>query len=265
MSVITLSTDFGLTDPYVGIMKGVILGINPDVRVVDLTHALSHHRLPEAAFVLNTTFFYFPSGTIHLVVIDPGVGGERRLIGIKGKDHIWIGPDNGLFTLVLKEQPKAKIIQLTNRAFFLKKIASTFHGRDLLAPVAAHLSLGTSLEEMGPTVSDPFLLPLPEPEIKKNKLIGQVLWADHFGNLITNLSRKALLPFLTGLPLKIGIKSHTITELSQTYSQGRPGALLALIGSSDYLEIACNLGSAAQKVGYQSGKEMMVTVIRKPA
>lgn len=265
MSIITLSTDFGLMDPYVGIMKGVILGINPDVQLVDLTHALSHQRLPEEAFVLNTTFFYFPSGTIHLVVVDPGVGGERRLIGIKGKDHIWIGPDNGLFTLVLKEQPKVKIIQLTNRGFFLKKISSTFHGRDILAPVAAHLSLGTSLEEMGPPVSDPVLLPLPGPEIKKTKLIGQVLWADHFGNLITNLNQKVLHPFLSGTPLKIVIKSHTITELSQTYSQGRPGALMALIGSSDYLEIACNLGSAAQKVGYQSGKELIVTVTRKTA
>jgi S-adenosylmethionine hydrolase len=263
MSVITLSTDFGLTDPYVGIMKGVILGINPEVRIVDLNHSLSHHRLPEAAFALNTAFFYFPRGTLHLVVVDPGVGGERRLIGIKEKDYLWIGPDNGLFTLVLKEQPKAKIIELTNRAFFLKKISSTFHGRDILAPIAAHLSLGISLEEMGPPAGDPVTLSLPEAEIKKNKIIGQVLWADHFGNLITNISRKMLLPFLSGPSLKIIVKSHTITELSQTYSQGRPGVLLALIGSSDYLEIACNLGNAAQKVGYLSGKEMRVTVVQK--
>ena len=262
MPVITLSTDFGLTDPYVGIMKGVILGINPEVRMVDLTHALSHHRLLETAFVLNTAYSYFPKGTIHVVVVDPGVGGERRLIGIKEKDTIWIGPDNGLFTLVLKEQPKAKIIQLTNRAFFLKKISSTFHGRDLLAPVAAHLSLGMHLEEMGPPVYDPVLLFVPAPEIKRNKIIGQVLWADHFGNLITNISRKVLLPFLSGPSLKIIIESHTITELSQTYSQGRPGPLMALIGSSGYLEIACNLSSAAQKVGYQAGRELKVTVVQ---
>ncbi len=253
MSIITLSTDFGLTDPYVGIMRGVILGINPDVRLVDLSHALSHHRLLEAAFVLNSAFSYFPGGTIHLAVVDPGVGGERRLIGIKGKDHIWIGPDNGLFTLVLKEQPKAKIIQLTNRAFFLKKISSTFHGRDMLAPVAAHLSLGIRLEEMGPPVSDPVLLSLPEPEIKKNRIIGQVLWADHFGNLITNISREALLPFLSGPSFKIMVESHIITALLQSYSQGRAGALMALIGSSGYLEIACNLGSAAEMVGFESG------------
>ena len=263
MSIITLSTDFGLTDPYVGVMKGVILGINPEVRLVDLSHALSHHRLLEAAFVLNSAFSYFPKGTIHLAVVDPGVGGERRLIGIKGKDHIWVGPDNGLFTLVLKKRPKARIIQLTNRAFFLKKISSTFHGRDIMAPAAAHLSLGIRLEEMGPSVSDPVLLPLPEPEIKKNRLIGRVLWADHFGNLITNISREALLPFLSGSAFKMMIGSQTITALLQTYSQGRAGALMALIGSSGYLEIACNLGSAAEMVGFEPGKEMKVTVIQK--
>ena len=152
---------------------------------------------------------------------------------------------------------------MTNRAFFLKKISSTFHGRDIMAPAAAHLSLGIRLEEMGPPVSDPVLLPLPEPEIKKNRLIGRVLWADHFGNLITNISREALLPFLSGSAFKMMIGSQTITALLQTYSQGRAGALMALIGSSGYLEIACNLGNAAEMVGFEPGKEMKVRVIQK--
>jgi S-adenosyl-L-methionine hydrolase (adenosine-forming) len=142
MSVITLSTDFGLNDPYVGIMKGIILGINPQVQLVDLTQALSNHGLREAAFVLQTAYSYFPKGTVHLAVVDPEVGGARRLIAIQGKDTIWVGPDNGLFTLVLKENPQSKIIQLTNSAFFLKRVSFTFHGRDILAPVAAHLSMG---------------------------------------------------------------------------------------------------------------------------
>ena len=182
-------------------------------------------------------------------------GGERRLIGIKGKDFIWVGPDNGLFSLVLKKRPKARIIQLTNGAFFLKKISSTFHGRDIMAPAAAHLSLGIRLEEMGPPVSDPVLLPLPESEIKKNRLIGRVLWADHFGNLITNISREALLPFLSGSAFKMMIGSQTITALLQSYSQGRAGALMALIGSSGYLEIACNLGSAAKWWALNRGRK----------
>lgn len=261
MAIITLSTDFGLQDPYVGIMKGVILGINPRVHLVDLTHALSHHDLLGAAFVLQSAYSYFPKGTIHLAVVDPGVGGERRLIGIQTGDYIWVGPDNGLFTLVLKDFPEAKPIHLTNAPFFLKTVSSTFNGRDILAPVTAHLSLGVPLGEMGPIISDPVLLSFPEPETQNNTLIGQVLWADHFGNLITNINQKKLLPFLPGFSLGIVIGSETITGLSQTYSQGRPGRLMALIGSSGYLEIAANLGSAAEKVGFQPGMKLKVTVV----
>jgi S-adenosylmethionine hydrolase len=260
MSVITLSTDFGSDDPYLGIMKGVILGINPQARLVDLTHALSHHHLQEAAFILHTAYPYFPRGTIHLTVVDAGVGGERRLIAVQAKDSIWIGPDNGLFTLVLKTRPEALIIQLTNTAFFLKPVSVTFHGRDILAPIAAHLSLGVSINEMGETISDPFLLNIPEPEIKDNRLIGQVLWMDHFGNLITNISRETLLPFLSGLRVNIIVGLNTIAELHQTYSQGCPSQIIALIGSSGYLEIACNLGKASEKVGFQSDKGLKVEV-----
>ncbi len=260
MPVITISTDFGLDDPYVGILKGVILGINPQVRLVDITQALSHHRLLEAAFVLQTAYPYFPKGTIHLAIVDPGVGGGRRLIAIQGKDSVWVGPDNGLFTLVLKEQPQSKIIHLTNPAFFLKRVSHTFHGRDLLAPVAAHLSLGVPLEEMGPAIFDPVVLPFPEPEIKEKELVGRVLWADHFGNLITNINQAALLPFSSSPSFSIVIGSDTIPEILPTYSRGRPGRLIALIGSSGYLEIACNLDRAAEKVGFQPTRELKVLV-----
>jgi S-adenosyl-L-methionine hydrolase (adenosine-forming) len=260
MSVITLSTDFGLNDPYVGIMKGVILGINPQVQLIDLTHGLSNHRLLEAAFVLQTAFSFFPKGTVHLAIVDPEVGGGRRLIAIQGKDYSWVGPDNGLFTLVLKKQPKSKIIHLTHSDFFLKKISSTFHGRDILAPVAAHLSLGVPPEQMGPSIFNPVLLPFPEPEIKEKELVGQVLWADHFGNLITNINQEALIPFLSGPAFTVSIGSETIPEIFQTYSQGLPDRLIALIGSSGYLEIACNLGRAAEKVGFQPTRKLNVRV-----
>ncbi len=168
-------------------MKGVILGINPKVRLVDLTHALSHHHLLEAAFILNSAFPYFPPGTIHLAVVDPGVGGDRRLMVIQDKDGIWIGPDNGLFSLVLKNHPEARLFHLVNQAYFLKTVSCTFHGRDILAPAAAHLSLGVSPFEMGEPLSDPVMLDIPDPEIKNDRIMGQVLWADHFGNLITNI------------------------------------------------------------------------------
>ena len=261
MSVVTLSTDFGWDDPYVGIMKGVILGINPQARLVDITHALSHHHLLEAAFVLQSAYAYFPEGSIHLVVVDPGVGGGRRLIGIQGKDCAWVGPDNGLFTLVLKNHLEAEVVHLNNPYFFLPSVSNTFHGRDILAPVVAHLSLGIPLGEMGTSLIDPFLLPVPELEIKGKTLIGQVLRADHFGNLMTNIDQKTLSVLFPNVSFKIVIGPETITEIHQHYSQGRPGHLMALIGSSGYLEIASNLGRATDTVSFESGMVLNVRVV----
>lgn len=261
-SIITLSTDFGLEDPYVGALKGVILGINPQVRLVDLTHALSHHHLLEAAFILNAAFPYFPQGTIHLAVVDPGVGGDRRLIVILDKDDLWVGPDNGLFSLVLKNHPEAELFHLTNQAYFLENISNTFQARDILAPAAAHLSLGISPFKMGKALSDPVLLDIPEPEIEKNRFIrGQVLWADHFGNLMTNISEKMLLPFRSGPGLRIFIGTHKILGIQQSYIQSQPGGLLALIGSAGYLEIACNLDRADDLIGFKAGGNLKVEVL----
>jgi len=260
MGVITLATDFGLEDPYLGIMKGVILKINPKAVIVDLTHSLSNKRLLEAAFILNTTTPYFPAGTIHLTVVDPEVGGNRRLIAIKDRDQIWLGPDNGILTLVVKKNPKASLFNLSNRKYFLKNISATFHGRDILAPAAAHLSLGVSLKDLGEPISDPLLLPIPEPEIMADKVIGQVLWADHFGNLITNIRQEQLRPFLSSSSVKIQIGNKTISQFHQTYSQGKPGRLMALIGSSGYLEIASNLGSAAEILGFRPAKTIAIAV-----
>jgi S-adenosylmethionine hydrolase len=260
MSLITLSTDFGWDDPYVGIMKGVILGINPQVCMIDLSHALSHQRLQQAAFMLQSAYAFFPKGSIHLAVVDPGVGGDRRLLAIEGSAHFWVGPDNGLFTMVLKKEPQVKMVHLSNSAFFLKKISFTFHGRDILAPAAAHLSLGVPLEEMGPAISDPVLLTIPEPQIKDEEITGEVLWADHFGNLITNIPQEALEKLKPGQALTVWVDSQPIREIHQTYSQGRPGNLMALIGSSGYLEIAVNLGRAAEQLGFRPSRTLKVHV-----
>jgi S-adenosyl-L-methionine hydrolase (adenosine-forming) len=258
--LITMATDFGSEDPYVGIMKGVILKINPRAVIVDLTHALSNQCLLEAAFILQTAYPYFPEGTIHVAVVDPGVGGNRRLIGIQVKDRLWVGPDNGVFTLVIKENPRASLFSLSNRKYFLKNISATFHGRDILAPVAAHLSSGVSLKEIGDAISDPVLLCIPEPEIKGDKILGQVLWVDHFGNLITNIKQEWLHPFFSSPSLKIKIGNKTISEIHQTYSQGKTGRLMALIGSSGHLEIASNQASAAKILGFRPDKIMAVVV-----
>jgi S-adenosyl-L-methionine hydrolase (adenosine-forming) len=244
----------------VGIMKGVILGINPQVRLVDLTHGLSHHRLIEAAFLLRSAYAYFPQGSIHLVIVDPGVGGERRVIGIQAGDYIWIGPDNGLFTLVLKERPEATTVHLNKSQFFLDPLSHTFHGRDIMAPVAAHLSLGVPMTEMGPRIKDPVLLTVPELEVGENAVIGRVLRADHFGNLITNIHQKDLLKLVIKETFRIQVGTQTILGIRENYAQGEPGRLITLFGSNGYLEIACNLGSAAEKLGFEAGQVLPVKV-----
>jgi S-adenosyl-L-methionine hydrolase (adenosine-forming) len=259
MAIITLSTDFGGDDPYVGIMKGVILGINPRAVLVDLTHGLSHRRLAEAAFKLAAAADFFPKGTIHLVVLDPGVGSTRRPVAVKTKSHTWVGPDNGLFTQILQAHPGAQVFHLTNSRYFLNPVSATFHGRDIFAPVAAQISRGLSLATLGRRITDPVLLSLPEPFFQKNALRGQVLYADRFGNLVTNLSREILERHFPGKEITIRVGRRAIQGLQEHYAQVRPGSLLALFGSSGFLEIACNLGSAADRMGYQPGKPLRVT------
>jgi hypothetical protein len=258
MPVITLSTDFGWDDPYVGIMKGVILGINPRATLVDITHGLSPHRLLEAAFKLATAADYFPKGTIHLAVVDPGVGGVRRPIVVETNKQSWVGPDNGIFTRILQAFPDFRVFQLTNPDYFLKPVSRTFHGRDIFAPAAAHLSRGISSTVLGNPIFDPVLLDLPEPVRKKNSLSGRVLYADRFGNLITNLSREVVDYYSQRGEITVRIGSRIIRGIKDRYGQERSGRLLALFGSSGYLEIACNLGSAAEKVGYVPGKVLEV-------
>jgi S-adenosylmethionine hydrolase len=260
MPVITLSTDFGWDDPYVGIMKGVILGINPRVTLVDITHGLSPHRLLEAAFKLATAADYFPKGTIHLAVVDPGVGGVRRPIVIKTKKQSWVGPDNGIFTRILQAHPESRVFHLTNPDYFLKPVSHTFHGRDIFAPAAAHLSCGISLAALGIPIPDPVILDLPEPVFKNNSLFGRVLYADRFGNLITNLSREVVNHYSQRREITVRIGSRIIQGVRDRYGQERSGRLLALFGSSGYLEIACNLGSAAEMVGYVPGKVLGVRI-----
>jgi S-adenosylmethionine hydrolase len=256
--VITLSTDFGWDDPYVGVMKGVILGINPRAVLVDLTHGLSHRRLLEAGFKLAAAADYFPQGTVHLAVVDPGVGSARRPIAVQTKTHYWVGPDNGIFTPILQAHPASKVLQLTNSRYFLKPVSATFHGRDIFAPTAAQLSRGLSLAVLGKAISDPVLLDLPELLFQKHELQGQVLYADRFGNLITNLSREVIGHFFQGTEIVIRTGRRVIRGVRENYVQEKPGGLLALFGSTGFLEIACNLGSAAEMLGYSQGKVLAV-------
>ncbi len=260
-SIITLSTDFGWKDPYVGVMKGVILGINPRVHLVDLTHALSPHRLLEAAFILEAAAPYFPAETIHLAVVDPGVGGERRLLVLQSGKHFWVGPDNGIFTKILQKNPETRVFQLNNPNYRLTEVSYTFHGRDILSPAAAHLSLGVPPAEFGPQIADPVQLPIPEPRILGDRVVGQVLWADHFGNLVTNIHRRILSPSLIEEKARVRLGDNLqITGIRKCYSEASPQTLLALFGSWGYLEIACNLGRADQAAGYTEGEALKIEV-----
>ena len=250
--IITLTTDFGLKDPYVGIMKGVILSINPEARVIDICHQLKAGFIFQASTLIQEAYSFFPEGTVHVAVVDPGVGGDRRPVLVNIKDHLFVGPDNGIFWPIIDASPNAEIIHLTEIKYFLPRLSHTFHGRDIFAPVAAHLSRGVDPLEIGPVISDPVQLEFPAPQQRGDILTGQVMRVDHFGNLITNIQRKEIDIFLgPGRPM-IKLGKLTVEGLSKTYGEALAGEALALIGSSDYLEIAINLGRACDMTGMTS-------------
>jgi S-adenosylmethionine hydrolase len=259
--IITLTTDFGLSDPYVAMMKGVILTINPQAQIVDISHRVKAGSIIQGAGLVHETFSFFPNGTVHVAVVDPGVGSERRLIGLGAHRHFFIGPDNGIFWPLMENYKEAEIIHLTENKYFLPSISHTFHGREVFAPVAAHLSLGVALERMGSKLSDPVKLHFPKPRQEGEILYGQITRVDNFGNLISNIHRRDLESFLESFVPVIEVGDLTIKKLSPTYADVEEGEPLALINSSHWLEIAVNLGRASQYVGLPS-EEIMGTGVK---
>jgi len=252
--IITLITDFGLRDPYVAMMKGVILSINPSARLIDISHQIRVGSILQGASIIRETFPFFPSGTVHIAVIDPGVGSDRRSIAIKSENQFFVGPDNGLFWPAINDKKGVKIIHLTESRYFLEHVTYTFHGREVFAPVAAYLSLGIDVEKMGPIVKDPVQLNLPKPKKREGTLYGQVIRMDNFGNLITNIHHTELEAFLESSQPIIEVGNLFIKNLSQIYSDASEGEPLALINSSNFLEIAVNLGRASEYLGMDSGE-----------
>jgi len=252
--IITLVTDFGLSDPYVAMMKGVILSINPAAKLIDISHQISVGSILQGASFIKETFPFFPMGTVHLAVIDPGVGSSRRPIAIQSEGQFFVGPDNGLFWPAINGQKGVKIIHLTESRYFLDHITYTFHGREVFAPVAAHLSLGVDVERMGPALKDPVQSNLPKPKKREGTLYGQVIRMDNFGNLITNIHHKELQAFLKSSQPIIEVGKLFIKKLNQIYSNASEGEPLALINSSNCLEIAVNLGRASEYIGIDSGE-----------
>jgi S-adenosylmethionine hydrolase len=247
--IITLTTDFGECDHYVAMMKGVILSINPNATIIDVTHQIPAHSIKEGSLIIKESYTYFPSGTVHVGIVDPGVGGTRRPLAILVDNHFFVGPDNGLFSPIIETQPHIQITHLNEKKYWLDSISPTFHGRDIFAPVAAHLSLGMNLFQMGEKIDNPTLLPSPLPQKNNNDLVGEVIRVDHFGNLITNITEEHLGPFLAAKDLAIRIGRVTVKKISTTYSDVPEGQPLALIGSSHLLEIAVNMGRAADYFG----------------
>ncbi len=254
--MITLLTDFGTVDAYAGILHGVILCINPQAAIVDLTHNIAAQDVQAAAFALSTAYSYFRADTVHVAVVDPGVGGERRGIAVRTPRGTFVAPDNGVLSYVLARESVGEMVHLTNARYWLSPLSNTFHARDLFAPVAAHLSLGVPVSEMGSALQDPVRFALSEARIGEDgRISGQVLHVDRFGNLITNVPGAWL---SVGRSWRVRVADRDVRGPLQAYVRAADGDLLGLIGSSGYLEIAMRNGSAADALQLGRGAEVQV-------
>ncbi len=250
--VITLLSDFGLQDGYVASMKGVILKICPDAKLVDISHLIAPHSVRSGAFVLYASYEYFPHGTVHLAVVDPGVGTERGAIAIRTRSSFFVGPDNGLFSLVLRKETHWEARRLENRQFRRSPPSSTFHGRDLFAPAAARIARGIQFDTLGPAC-DPICPQWGEPMIGKDEVTGEVIHIDRFGNAIINVPGETLESRGPAEKWTITAGESTINSIQQTYGRVKTGEALALTGSTGFIEIAVNRGNAALELGLEEG------------
>jgi S-adenosylmethionine hydrolase len=253
--IITLLTDFGTKDGYVGAVKGVIKRINPQAEIVDITHEVDSYDILGAAFALNNFYRYFPKGTIHLAVVDPGVGGLRQPILVKTKDFFFVGPDNGIFSFIYQIEEITDIIVISDQKYFLAEPSRTFHARDVFAPVAAYLSLGIKIDEFGSPAKECMKFVIPEPESRGKSLKGEIIHIDRFGNLITNIPAD----FLENKKhAEIRVGKGSIKGMSRSYFAIKEKELGALIGSSNFLELAVNQGSAQKLLKANVGDSVRI-------
>ena len=249
--IITLTTDFGQSDGYVAAIKGVILSLVPTATLVDLCHAIPPQEIKQAAYVLKDTFLYFPAGSIHVVVVDPGVGSERGIIALTSQGHTFLAPDNGVLSLVTA--PEAKAFLAERPDLYRQPVSQTFHGRDIIAPLAAYLATGHAPETIGPAIALECLtahqLPMPTIDRAGRRILGCVVRIDHFGNLITNISRADLQQLAINIAdITVDIGSHRLTSWYQNYSQAPPGQPLILVNSGGLIEVAINRDHAARRL-----------------
>jgi S-adenosylmethionine hydrolase len=258
--IITLTTDFGLRDPYAAEMKAAILGICPNVAIVDITHEIEKFNIRMGAYVLASAVPHFPKGAIHVAVVDPGVGTRRRPILIQTQQGFFVGPDNGLLILAAEHQGISRIHEITNPQFMLPRVSSTFHGRDVFAPAAAHLANGVHPTEFGPEIRDAVKPEFTKVTRRKDVLVGEVLHVDNFGNIITNIGEKEIARIHMKDVVNVELPNQKLKlKLCKAYGEAKPQEPLALMGSHNYLEIAINQGNAAAEFATKSGDKIKLS------
>ena len=259
--IITLTTDFGTADSFVGTMKGVILDIVPEAEIVDITHSVQAFDVLDGALAIAQAYSYFPNGTVHVVVVDPGVGTDRRPILASSDGYHFVAPDNGVLSMVYAREERVHVRHISSDHYFRQPVSNTFHGRDIFAPVAAWLAKAVDSHKFGEEISDYVRFAAPKPKaVEKTRMRAVVLKVDRFGNLITNIT-PADAPMLfsaTPAAFKITVGTREITEIQKTYAEGAPGEVFGILGSMGYLEIAANRAAAAQITGAGKGSEVSI-------
>jgi S-adenosyl-L-methionine hydrolase (adenosine-forming) len=260
--VVAFLSDFGTRDHYAGTMKGVVLGVCPDATLVDIGHDIPAHDVLAGALELAACYKYFPSGTIFLVVVDPGVGSSRRGIAADCGDYKFVAPDNGVLSAVLRELPPKKVVELTERKYARPTVSRTFEGRDRFAPAAGWLAKGIALVSLGKSIANYHVIDLPRPAVEKDSIAGEIVRVDRFGNLISNIDHRTFAHLADQGTLMITAGDREIPRLVATYAEAPAGELCALFGSTDHLEIAVNAGDAAQALGLGRGARVTVRLVQ---
>ncbi|MBI5194584.1 MAG: SAM-dependent chlorinase/fluorinase [Nitrospirae bacterium] len=263
MNLITLTTDFGYKDPFVGMMKGVIYNINDSATIVDITHGITSQNILEGAFIISKSFKYFPDNTVHVVVVDPGVGSNRRPLLIASSGHYFVGPDNGVFSMIIENDPYSRVFEVTEEKYFLKSVSSTFHGRDIFAPVAAWLSKGFSTGSFGRVIEDYSKIKIPPVERRLSKVSGSVIYIDIFGNIITNIPRgvvdELLQKGISPSNVHIDICGHKISGIRKCYADTKEGEQGIIINSFNLIEIYTYSGNAATNLNAHKGDTVEIS------
>lgn len=261
--IVTLTTDFGLNDHFVGVMKGVILEIVPEAQIVDICHAVQAYDVLDGALTISQAYSYFPNGTVHVVVVDPGVGTERRPIVASSDGYHFVAPDNGVLSLVYAREERIHVRHITSEHYFRQPVSNTFHARDIFAPVAAYLAREVDSQKFGEEIQDYVKFSAPKPKAADaNRLRGVVLKVDRFGNLVTNITPADAPALFAAEPsaFKITVGSREIADIRKAYAEGAPGEVFGILGSMGFLEIVANRGAAAQITGAGKGSEVSVTL-----